>query len=76
MWLKSESEMFNLTHAQRVEAWQDGLHIYWPNGGKVVVPCPNSEEELKRIYNAMKRRSMAYELGRPGPRLVGQDWDE
>jgi hypothetical protein len=76
MWLKSESEMFNLTHAQRVEAWQDGFHIYWPNGGKTVVPCVNAEEELNRIYNAMKRRSLAYELGRPGLRLGGQDWDE
>jgi hypothetical protein len=76
MWLKSENEMFNLTHAQRVEAWQDGLHIYWPNGGKVVVPCTNVEEELRRIYHAMKRRSMVYEVGRPGPTLVEQDWDE
>jgi hypothetical protein len=76
MWLKSENEMFNLTHVKSVEAWQDGLHLYFPHGDKVVIPCVNAEEELRRIYNAMRRRSIAYEVGRPGPRLGGQDWEE
>ena len=76
MWIKAENEMFNLVHAQRVEAWQDGIHIYWPDGKKHVLLCPDPQGELQRIFYAMKRRSLAYELGRPGPRLGGQDWDE
>jgi len=76
MWLKNGNEVFNLIHAQRVEAWQDGLHIYWPNGEKHVLLCPDPEGELRRIFYAMKRHVLAYELGAPGPRLGGQDWDE
>lgn len=74
MWLKTEGEMLNLVHAQRVEVGDGGLYVFWPSGGHAFLPCDDPEEELRRLFYALRRKAMAYEMGVREPRLGGMDY--
>jgi len=73
MWLKTDEEMLNLVHAQRIEVADGGLYVVWPSG-RTFVPCDDPEEELQRLFYALRRRTLAYEVGVRGAKLGGTDY--